>query len=118
MPAMDGLAILREAQVRPPGVPAILLTGFATDAADLVIEIGGTENLEARSGFSPSVASTAAWTDAVSRSIACSPTAVINALLVAKWRKGAPDDTPASSAPTLPRFSRKARHRALDCDQR
>ena len=37
MPAMDGLALIREAQQRQPGLPAILLTGFATDAAELAI---------------------------------------------------------------------------------
>jgi PAS domain S-box-containing protein len=35
MPAMDGLAVVREAQALRPGLPAILLTGFATDAADI-----------------------------------------------------------------------------------
>ena len=33
MPGMDGLALVREAQRRRPGLPAILLTGYATNAA-------------------------------------------------------------------------------------
>ena len=37
MPGMDGLALIREAQRRRPGLPAILLTGFATDAAELAV---------------------------------------------------------------------------------
>jgi PAS domain S-box-containing protein len=40
MPGMDGIALIREAQRRRPGLRAILLTGFATDAAELAI--GGT----------------------------------------------------------------------------
>ena len=35
MLGMDGLALIRAAQRRRPGLPAILLTGFATDAAEL-----------------------------------------------------------------------------------
>ncbi|WP_270934582.1 response regulator [Falsiroseomonas oryzae] len=37
MPGMDGLALIREAQQRRPDLPAILLTGFATDRAELAI---------------------------------------------------------------------------------
>jgi PAS domain S-box-containing protein len=37
MPGMDGLALIREAQQRRPALPAILLTGFATDVAELAI---------------------------------------------------------------------------------
>jgi CheY-like chemotaxis protein len=40
MPGMDGIALIREGQRRRPGLRAILLTGFATDAAELAI--GGT----------------------------------------------------------------------------
>ena len=35
MPGLDGLALIREAQRRRPGLPAILLTGFAGDTATL-----------------------------------------------------------------------------------
>jgi len=34
MPMMDGLALIREAQRRHKGLPALLLTGYATDAAE------------------------------------------------------------------------------------
>ncbi len=37
MPGMDGLALLREAQRRCPTLPAILLTGFTTDMAELAV---------------------------------------------------------------------------------
>ncbi|MDO9710878.1 hybrid sensor histidine kinase/response regulator [Paracraurococcus lichenis] len=37
MPGMDGLALIREAQRRRPRLPAILLTGFATDAAEIAV---------------------------------------------------------------------------------
>ncbi|MDO9714250.1 hybrid sensor histidine kinase/response regulator [Paracraurococcus lichenis] len=37
MPGIDGLALVREAQRRQPGLPAILLTGFVTDAAELAM---------------------------------------------------------------------------------
>ncbi|WP_237213369.1 PAS domain S-box protein [Falsiroseomonas oryziterrae] len=37
MPGMDGVTLIREAQRRRPGLPAILLTGFATNAAELAI---------------------------------------------------------------------------------
>jgi len=37
MPGMDGLELVREIQRRKPGLPAILLTGFATDAAEVAI---------------------------------------------------------------------------------
>ena len=34
MPGMSGLALVQEAQARQPGLPAILLTGFASDAEE------------------------------------------------------------------------------------
>ncbi|WP_408906457.1 hybrid sensor histidine kinase/response regulator [Sabulicella glaciei] len=37
MPEMDGLALIQDAQRRRPGLPAILLTGFATDTAELAM---------------------------------------------------------------------------------
>jgi len=37
MPGMDGLGLIREAQRRRPGLPAILLTGFVTDAAEIAL---------------------------------------------------------------------------------
>ncbi len=37
MPDMDGLALIREVQRRRPGLPAILLTDFATNAAEMAI---------------------------------------------------------------------------------
>jgi signal transduction histidine kinase/ActR/RegA family two-component response regulator len=37
MPGMDGLALIREARRRRPELPAILLTGFATDMAELAV---------------------------------------------------------------------------------
>lgn len=37
MPGMDGLALVRAMQARVPGLPAILLTGFATNAAELAV---------------------------------------------------------------------------------
>ena len=43
MPGMDGMALIQETQWRAPGLPAILLTGFATnDAAE--IAVGGAIN--------------------------------------------------------------------------
>jgi DNA-binding NtrC family response regulator len=33
MPGIDGLAVIREARSRQPGLPAILLTGFVTAEA-------------------------------------------------------------------------------------
>jgi PAS domain S-box-containing protein len=47
MPGMDGISLIREAQGRRPGLRAILLTGFATDAAELAISgaIRGTFSL-------------------------------------------------------------------------
>ena len=47
MPGMDGLTLIREAQRRRPGLPAILLTGFATDAAELAMggALSGTFSL-------------------------------------------------------------------------
>jgi CheY-like chemotaxis protein len=35
MPVMDGLTLIREAKRRRPGLPAILLTGFSTNVADI-----------------------------------------------------------------------------------
>jgi PAS domain S-box-containing protein len=35
MPGMDGIALIREARLRQPGMPAILLTGYATEAAEV-----------------------------------------------------------------------------------
>jgi len=37
MPGMSGLALIREAQDRRPNLPAILLTGYATDAAQFLV---------------------------------------------------------------------------------
>jgi PAS domain S-box-containing protein len=37
MPTMDGLAVIREAQALRPGLPAILLTGFATEATRVAL---------------------------------------------------------------------------------
>ena len=37
MPGMDGLTLVREAQRRRPDLPAILLTGFATNAAEIAV---------------------------------------------------------------------------------
>ena len=37
MPGLDGMVLIREAQRRQPGLPAILLTGYAGDAAELAI---------------------------------------------------------------------------------
>jgi CheY-like chemotaxis protein len=37
MPGMNGLALVYEAQRRRSGLPAVLLTGFATDAAELAM---------------------------------------------------------------------------------
>jgi signal transduction histidine kinase/ActR/RegA family two-component response regulator len=39
MPGMDGLALIRSAQDRRPDLPAILLTGFAEDAAALALGV-------------------------------------------------------------------------------
>jgi CheY-like chemotaxis protein len=38
MPDMDGVQLIHEAQRRRPGLPAILLTGFATLAAELAVD--------------------------------------------------------------------------------
>ncbi|MDA8249650.1 MAG: response regulator, partial [Rhodospirillales bacterium] len=35
MPDMDGMTLIGEAQRRNPALPAVLLTGFATDAAEI-----------------------------------------------------------------------------------
>ncbi|WP_169747461.1 ATP-binding protein [Belnapia moabensis] len=47
MPEVDGLTLIREAQRRWPGLPAILLTGYVTDAAELAIggALSGTFSL-------------------------------------------------------------------------
>jgi PAS domain S-box-containing protein len=37
MPAMDGLTLIRAAQERRPGLPAVLLTGYAGDGAALAV---------------------------------------------------------------------------------
>jgi CheY-like chemotaxis protein len=37
MPGLDGLAVIREAQSRIPGLPAVLLTGYAGDIAALAV---------------------------------------------------------------------------------
>jgi CheY-like chemotaxis protein len=44
MPGMDGVALIRAAQGRRPGLPAILVTGYAGDAAALAVgaAVGGT----------------------------------------------------------------------------
>ena len=47
MPSMDGLTLIREAQARRPGLPAVLLTGYAGDGATLAVggAISGTFSL-------------------------------------------------------------------------
>jgi len=47
MPGMDGLAVIRAAQERRPGLPAVLLTGYAGDGASLAVggAISGTFSL-------------------------------------------------------------------------
>jgi CheY-like chemotaxis protein len=47
MPVLDGLTLIREAQRCRPGLPAILLTGFATDTAELAMggALSGTFSL-------------------------------------------------------------------------
>ena len=47
MPEMDGLALLREAQRRRPGLRCILLTGYATNDAELAVSgaVAGTFSL-------------------------------------------------------------------------
>jgi len=47
MPGMDGLALIREAQARRPGLPAVLLTGYAGDGAALAVSgaVSGTFSL-------------------------------------------------------------------------
>jgi DNA-binding NtrC family response regulator len=47
MPGLDGLTLIREAQRCRPGLPAILLTGFATDTAELAMggALSGTFSL-------------------------------------------------------------------------
>ncbi|WP_209378837.1 response regulator [Pararoseomonas baculiformis] len=37
MPGMDGLALIQEMQRRRPGLPAVLLTGFVTNAAEIAM---------------------------------------------------------------------------------
>jgi PAS domain S-box-containing protein len=38
MPVMDGLTLIREAKRRRPNLPAILLTGFSTNVADIPVD--------------------------------------------------------------------------------
>ena len=38
MPGMDGIALINEARLRRPGMPAILLTGYAADVAEVGAE--------------------------------------------------------------------------------
>jgi CheY-like chemotaxis protein len=47
MPGMDGIAVIRAAQERRPGLPAMLLTGYAGDDAALAVSgaISGTFSL-------------------------------------------------------------------------
>ena len=47
MPEMDGMALIEEAQRRRPALPAILLTGFATNAAEIAVggALSGTFSL-------------------------------------------------------------------------
>lgn len=47
MPGMDGVALVREAQRRRPRLPAILPTGFATNAAEIAVggAVGGAFTL-------------------------------------------------------------------------
>ncbi len=47
MPGMDGLTLIRSAQERRPGLPAVLLTGYAGDGAALAVggAISGTFSL-------------------------------------------------------------------------
>jgi signal transduction histidine kinase/ActR/RegA family two-component response regulator len=47
MPGLDGVALIAEAQRRQPGLPAILVTGYAGDAATLAVgaAVGGTFTL-------------------------------------------------------------------------
>jgi len=47
MPGMDGVSLIREAQRRQPRLPAILLTGFATNAAEIAVgdAVSGTFTL-------------------------------------------------------------------------
>jgi PAS domain S-box-containing protein len=47
MPGMDGISVIREAQRRRPGLGAILMTGFAGNAAELAIggAVSGTFSL-------------------------------------------------------------------------
>ena len=47
MPGMNGVTLLREAHRRRPMLPAILLTGFATNAAEIALSgaMSGTFSL-------------------------------------------------------------------------
>jgi CheY-like chemotaxis protein len=47
MPGMDGIELVREVQSRRPKLPAILLTGFATNAAEIAVSgaVSGTFSL-------------------------------------------------------------------------
>ena len=42
MPGIDGLTLIREAQQRRPGLPAILSTGYAGDSATLLADTAVT----------------------------------------------------------------------------
>jgi CheY-like chemotaxis protein len=46
MPVMSGLSLIREAQNRNPKLPAILLTGFATNMAEVALS-GALERFQA-----------------------------------------------------------------------
>ena len=45
MPVMDGIALIRESQRRRPGLPALLLTGYATESAALATGLDGSMTL-------------------------------------------------------------------------
>ncbi|HEX2941457.1 MAG TPA: PAS domain S-box protein [Rhodopila sp.] len=66
MPGLDGAALIREARRLRPDLPAILLTGYAGEAADLTT--GGTP--EGRFGLLRKPASTAELADHVRRLLA------------------------------------------------
>jgi PAS domain S-box-containing protein len=42
MPDMNGLELIREAQRRRPGLPAVLLTGFASNGAEIAVDGAGS----------------------------------------------------------------------------
>jgi CheY-like chemotaxis protein len=47
MPGIDGLAVIRAAQAQHPGLPAVLLTGYAGDGTALAVgdAVNGTFSL-------------------------------------------------------------------------